>query len=560
MKKKLLLFAILLSASITGTAQNFAWGAKYGGTGSDVVTATFVDNAGNVYSTGYFIETCDFDPTAGNYSLTSETNYEIYVTKVSSEGNLVWAKSFGGPADDYGTAISVDGDGNVFVTGEFQDIADFDPSTNEALINSNGYLDVFVMKLDSNGNLAWAKGFGGTDFEQTSGIQTDENGDIYLAGFFYAEADFNPGTEQFNMTPVGSGDIFAMKLDATGNFLWAKQIGGTGLDLATAMKLAANGDLYVTGNFSYTVDFNPDPAVMTNLTAALEDADYLLRLTPNGEYVNAVKVNDATFHTYSLGIDIDSQNNVLLTGYFGGIGTFPMPDQSMITLSTPDYFNSYVVKISDSGETQWAKPVFADQGTAAYRVAANSHDEVFVYGFYTNVLTMDALSVTQAVTGNAQENFLAKLDLDGNTVGLYGFGGSNFVDSCSFGMDGNDNLYISSSFENTVDINPFQNQDLNVTADGFRDVYILKLGSGELSTPDFETGIDISIYPNPTSEVLNVHAQYDLVDFPWILVDQTGRIVGHGKLDESYQISLNGLQSGMYVLKVGDVGYKIVKN
>jgi hypothetical protein len=159
---------------------DFVWAKAMGGTGPDWGDGMAVDSAGNVYTTGFFEGTVDFDPGAGVFNLTSAGGYDIFVSKLDSTGNFVWAKCMGGTNGDYGTGIAVDSAGNVYTTGDFTGTADFDPGAVVFNLTSAGGYDIFVSKLDSTGNALWAKRMGGTGDDYGTGIAVDSAGNVHM--------------------------------------------------------------------------------------------------------------------------------------------------------------------------------------------------------------------------------------------------------------------------------------------------------------------------------------------------------------------------------------------
>jgi hypothetical protein len=550
--------ALTLIASSTN-AQGYEWAGRYGGDGEDVVVSIHTDNVGNTYSTGYYTNTCDFDITDGTQIINHGPDYEAYVLKTNSDGTFGWAKSVGGISGENGSSITTDAAGNVYVTGVFQETADFDPGEAEFLLTASGMLDIFVLKLDANGNFLWAKAFGGIDYESTTGIGVDTSGNVYLSGYFYFTADFDPTAAEYNMTPAGSGDGFVVKLNPTGDFVWAKQFGGVNFELAMAMKVTGNGKIYVTGNFSGTADFDPDPTVVFNLaTPNNYDGVYLLQLNSDGLFVTATKIAETDFHMYGLGLDFDNAGAAYITGYFGGTAVFGT-GSSATTYTSPLYFNGYVAKINIDGEMVWAKFLDADLGGQAYGVAVNSLGQSFVYGFYTGTLTIDSNTLVQPASDNAQENYLVKFDADGNTMATFGFGGSNFVDGCAIDIDQSDNIYLSAAFQNAVDINPAADQAQNVSAVEFRDNYIIKMNNSTLAAPDHGALGVVSAYPNPTRNWLNFTAMVPLTGVEYTVFDMTGKMVLSGLLSEQQKIDLTSLQPGIYMTKIGQNAFKIIK-
>src|SRR5690606_108826 len=134
--------------------------------------------------------------------------------------------------DDIGYSIAADASSNVYLTGYFMGTVDFDPSSATVNLVSAGGQDVFMAKYDASGNYVWAKAMGGTSTEIAYSIALDALNNIYLAGYFFNTADFDPGAGTANLTSasVNISDAFFAKYDASGNYVWAKAVGGTDVE------------------------------------------------------------------------------------------------------------------------------------------------------------------------------------------------------------------------------------------------------------------------------------------------------------------------------------------
>ena len=144
---------------------------------------------------------------------------------------LNWAGSLGGSADDRGTSLAIDSEGSTYTTGNFEGNADFDPGTGEFFLTSNGQDDIYVQKLDMNGNFEWALSFGAAgDLDRGKSIVVDKDDYVYVTGSFSGTVDFDPSDGSFPLTSNGGSDFFVLKLDSDANFQWAISIGGDGYE------------------------------------------------------------------------------------------------------------------------------------------------------------------------------------------------------------------------------------------------------------------------------------------------------------------------------------------
>jgi hypothetical protein len=227
-------------------------------------------NSSGVYTTGYFVGTSDFDPGAGTYNLISAGYTDIYVSKLNTSGAYVWAKSMGGLGYDKSYGIALDSSNNVYATGGFEGTVDFGTGN----LVSAGFEDIFVAKLDSSSNTVWAKRMGGGSGESGSSVAVDTFGNVYTTGVFAGTADFDPNSgSTFNLTSAGMQDIFVSKLDSGGAYTWAKRMGGTIEDGGIGIAVDSSGNVYTTGYFEGTADFGT-----ANLTSAGSDDIFVSKI------------------------------------------------------------------------------------------------------------------------------------------------------------------------------------------------------------------------------------------------------------------------------------------
>ena len=394
---------------------NLLWAKQIGAIDDDRGKDLKVDAAGNVYVTGFFRDTVDFDPGAGVFNLKSLSQQNGFVLKLDSEDNFLWAKDLGGVASVTSNHICLDRTGHIYTTGVFFNTGDFDPGPGVYNLVTNTQ-NAFVSKLDSSGNFVWAKALGGTGYAQANAIGLDSTGNVYISGVFSSTADFDPGSGVYNLTPAGSNDIFIAKLDNSGNFIWAKRIGGIGDDFTYKMATDDSGNIRLTGSFRGTTDFDPGTGVY-NLTAATASAIFFVKLNSAGDFVWANKVGGFTttpgHYVGGTGycISVDRQGNMYASGSFGGPVDF---DPGTTTYNLPDAGGNgpiFILKLDAAGNFLWARSVGPDSSNAVgSAIVSDAFGNVYIAGsFYGSGDFDPGLPVYNLTSLGSQDIFMLKL-------------------------------------------------------------------------------------------------------------------------------------------------------
>jgi len=183
----------------------------------------------------------------------------LFACKPMHAQQLKWAVHLGGAGVNEGRAVATDSEGNVITTGVFFGSPDFDPGPDTFTLTASVQLDVYIQKLDADGNFIWAKKLAGSDFEESWNIAIDDSDNIYISGHFSADIDLSttPGVS-IPYSNLGGADIFVVKLDSGGEVLWGKTLQGTDFCSPQAMRLDNNNDLIVAGEFKGSFDLDPD--------------------------------------------------------------------------------------------------------------------------------------------------------------------------------------------------------------------------------------------------------------------------------------------------------------
>jgi hypothetical protein len=190
---------IFISSHLSGGGDH-RWSKRAGGPSADGGNAIAVDGGGNVYVTGDFQQTADF----GGGDLVSGGKVDVFVASYSKTGAHRWSKRLGGASHDTGYAIAVDGGGNCYVTGDFQDTVDFGGGA----LTAQGGTDIFVASFTPDGAYRWSRRFGGSSSDSGVSVAVDSGGSVYVIGMFKETVDFGGG----GLTSKGEADIVLLKL------------------------------------------------------------------------------------------------------------------------------------------------------------------------------------------------------------------------------------------------------------------------------------------------------------------------------------------------------------
>ena len=238
----------------------------------------------------------------------------IFIPLINFSQIYDWSGSFGSYSTESGNAIDLDASGNTFIVGKYRNTVDFDPGNGAFLMTSEGESDIFILKLDANGQFLWAKGIGGSSFDYANDIKVDANGDLFITGVFKNTVDFDPGLSTHNLTSNGQYDAFVLKMDNNGNHIWSVSYGGGGYDYGNKIDVDSFGNIWVIGSFRNTVDFNPGSGTSDKTSAGGEDI-YVLKLNFLGNFLS-VQTMGGSDNDNPLSLAIDAFGFLFVTGTF----------------------------------------------------------------------------------------------------------------------------------------------------------------------------------------------------------------------------------------------------
>jgi hypothetical protein len=502
MKKRLfktqLLVLHMIITCIAANAQELEWVQSMGGTGNDESRSLATDKDGNVYITGTFNNTADFNNRRGIDTFKSYGGTDIYLAKYDAAGNYLWAIQMGGTGFDYGRGVTVDSGGNVYVTGYFNGKAAFNPAGGDTLQGGAGFTDIFIAKYSSTGDYKWAINMGGSMQNYGWGIAVNESGEVYITGAFSGKTDFDPSPapadtayiEAFPGNFFSPGlDIFVAKYDSAGRYMWANRMGseGPGGEYGYGIALDKSGNAYVTGYFANWADFDPGTGIAILETRGTIGNDaFVAKYDKDGKYLWAKGIG-SKHDDNGMSIAMDQGDNVYVTGYFSDTAylydTTSTPGAAMKSdsvISAGDY-DMFLVKYDSAGNYLWSKTLGGKSDEGGYGISIGRGGMVCVTGYFADTAIFGGADTLRAVSGS-RDAFIAKFNPDGHYKWAGSLGGSTQSDmGYGISCDQLGNIYAAGNYAGAADLEPGPGT-ANFMTRGSTDIYLLKLACSDTSS------------------------------------------------------------------------------
>lgn len=461
------------------TAGNYLSAYAQGGKGDDAGRSIAVHETGDLFVTGTFSGRADFNPGPDSAVLHIDgSGYNTFVSRTSKEGIYKWADQLGTYSStllyDRGRSIAIDAQGNTYITGMFAGTLDFDPGSGVEILTSAGVSDAFFAKYDNQGNYLFAKAIGGVTGEEGLGIALDDSGCIYIVGIFSGKADFDPGADSVFLINTGSIDMFLAKYSASGDYIYAKSVGGQKGSYTRGYSITVDktGNTFICGSFSGNTDFDPGPDTAMLITTG-ETNTFFLRYDAQGNYVFA-----KSFVSFSLntGFDIatDSLHNIYVTGSFYALTDFD-PGSGRAYLSSAGYSDIFFAKYDQAGNYIYAKRMGSAGSDYGSGIAVDGSGNVFLTGTFENTVDFDPDPADSAnlIAAGRSDIFVAKYNPEGSYVYAKAVGGIEDEDSPHISSDGLGNVYVTGTYQGTADFDPGSGS-VNFTSTGGNDIFIAK--------------------------------------------------------------------------------------
>ncbi|MEO1515097.1 MAG: T9SS type A sorting domain-containing protein [Bacteroidota bacterium] len=458
--QRLNLIFLLIICYIPCHSQVFSWAKTFGGKEYDRARRVHLDEQDNIYAVGRFSDSINFDQTSTSSDavLLSNGRSDAFVYKLDKDGNHLWSTNIGGNASDRASQILLDKEKNILIGGDFREDVDFDPGPNTFLLRNDfisdqfvlkldpdgnflwvnhlingvlidmilddqgniyatgqfqqeliyeidnevkstmaiGLIDSYIQKIDADGNTLWVKTFGGLDVDAGTSLAINADNDIYCAGTFSEEADFDPSANSFLLQSEGEYDIFILKIDSDGNFIWATSIGTPQYELSPIVETIQGDHICVSGSsdgklFVHQYDGLGQKIWERNISGS-RTLDFIRS--------NSMLIND--------------NNDIYLTGTFIGNIDFDPSNQSLILSSNTTIdgeSDCFVARYNKEGELTWIEHISGKGAEEGNSLAQNSNGDLLLIGNYDDevIINSNSFSFSSPSIG-ASDIFITKID------------------------------------------------------------------------------------------------------------------------------------------------------
>ena len=400
---------------------NITWQKFFLGQTEDAkldINNIYTDSKNNIYLSGNFNGTVDFDPSDKSKLITG-AGTDGYLLKLSSFGELLWVNQYSSPGFDNAHTIIVDKDDYLYNTAEFMDTIQLNGLNNEKinLINSTSKTspNVFIQKLNNKGQTIWAKVINTSIVSQGIGLSLDEEGNIYNSGFFVGKADFNPAEEEHYINSTNDKlDVYVLKLTNNGDFVWVNKFGGVGNEMTFTVVVDTKQNAYISGNFSDSLTIK-DLGSKKIKSKGLQD--FFISKIDNQGKIEWLKSLGSKGQDNGREITIDKNDNLFITGFYSDTLKIKSPNYATELISKGN-IDMFLLKMNTDGDYIWANSYGGKGNDAGWSISTDDN-HLYLAGFFSNTIEFKHFKEKKILKSNGKFDFffmkLSKKYLMNNT-------------------------------------------------------------------------------------------------------------------------------------------------
>ena len=551
MKKAALTLGITFCSFITWAQPTLEWSRQSGGLQEDRTAVIKTDQQGNVYTTGSFLGTVDFDPGSAVVERTATTSVDgdqKFITKFDASGKFIWVKTFevvfGNPIK-----IALDVNGNLYATANFRNSLSYPAEIGTVTIASVNLDDAFILKLNALGNFVWLKQIQGQSYQYADDIVIDKADNLLIAGCFGQTADFDPGDGIVPKTSGGNLDAYILSLSLDGEFQWVKTFGGISYEAISKITTDAAGNIYAVGNFRGTTDLDPSINQYTENSIGSYDI-FISKFNAVGELVWGKAIGSVE-EDNARSVVVDASGNIYTACYFQeSIDVNPGID--IETFTSAGIYDILILKLNASGEYIWAQRSGNTLADYPLSLDIDKEGDIYLSGVFQQTISIGKDATSSLTSAGNGDGFIAKLTSNGalDWVKQVGGTGSDYLFAA---LDKDGNVFCTGAFENTVNVNTL-NSPVVLTSNGGRDIQLFKLNQGPILGVEERTELikEINIFPNPAhSEVVILFpssvqgATIDMYNLSGYLVQKVSNVSGARVV-----FDISSIEAGVYIVEI----------
>ncbi len=414
------------------------WIFQLTGNGTQRVSSSAIDKYGNIYVSGDFTDTVDFDPSpAGTVSLIAIGNYQnSYLAKYFSDGSLSWARRIS--RGELGiNKVLTDDSGNVYLAGKGE-------------FYSSGFGATFgnhILKFSPDGvaldSLYFSSGHS-QDPAELRGFAMDSDGNLIMAGVMRTTIDFDPSSNVFNLTSgTNINDLFIAKYNRNLDLIWAGILNkaNTSAVLTAAGLMTLDNDIYLYGSYSGTVDFNPG-AGNNSLTSTGGTDGFILKLNTSGNFIWVKEIASGSGNSSVNGLSFDKSGKMISSGQYTGTADID-PGSSQTNIVSAGDIDLFMLQTDTACNLIWNKTVGGSGAMTNAGLMPAGENNYFIWGTVSDTTDFDAGSGISNMIGRSSYpvSYLAKYDMSGNLIRTDSLGKAGML----LAIDTLDHIYVANN-------------------------------------------------------------------------------------------------------------------
>ena len=543
-----LLILCLLLISKIGNSQQLNWHHTFGGnqnsSASEGPFAMHEDLNGNIYSIGQFVDSAIF----GLDTLIAQ-GQASYISRQDRNGAYNWAYSLGGNHNVRCLDLVTDDSSNLYIGGYYYDGDDFNPGPGiDSLYptdTSSRSSDIFLIKLDQNGNYKWGFNAGARNWNFISSLDY-WNGQILASGTFADTIDFDPDTSVRLLKSLTSSDIFVNTYDTEGNILICRQIAGPEWEWAVGAKFNTSGSIMVVGSYEGVCDFDPSAANHLLSSPGLRPSYFIAKYENNGRFEWAYDLSVSNLRDFDL-----HDNRIAIVSEFRNTVDFNLRNGTYnITAVGSD---DIVVAVYDTNSyLLHAKSFPSNHSAVISSIDIDANENLYLSGSFYDTLDSDPDSGISNLIARGSYSSSFNIKLDSNLKYINSFMlGSNMGGIQDNLYTSNNQLIVGGLFDTLcVYPNSCHNEIVSLGYyDGFIASYDFGLSTRVNDISSIQYSKDWTLYPNPTSSQFTLKNQFENQKSRVSIFNASGQLI----LDElifsdKHQFEL--IEEGIYFIRL----------